>query len=100
MNWQAADKSMRDLATSVRGLAGHTAVCGLLRRDDLLSYAYMIVAAPSRRSSLTKIRSVWFSTVNPELKSSPAINGHAPNVVWAIDFQPDSTVDGKAIKIA
>ncbi|SDJ30057.1 hypothetical protein SAMN05444695_12230, partial [Rhodococcus triatomae] len=24
----------------------------------------------------------------------------APNVVWALDFQFDSTVDGKAVKIA
>jgi putative transposase len=28
------------------------------------------------------------------------IDADAPNVVWAIDFQFDSTVDGKAIKIA
>jgi putative transposase len=30
----------------------------------------------------------------------PADPGDAPKVVWAIDFQFDSTVDGKAIKIA
>ncbi|WP_216867964.1 DDE-type integrase/transposase/recombinase [Mycolicibacterium goodii] len=30
----------------------------------------------------------------------PAVEADAPNVVWAIDFQFDSTVDGKAIKIA
>jgi len=29
-----------------------------------------------------------------------SIDADAPNVVWAIDFQFDSTVDGKAIKIA
>jgi len=28
------------------------------------------------------------------------IEANAPNVVWAIDFQFDSTTDGKAIKIA
>ncbi len=28
------------------------------------------------------------------------VEADAPNVVWAIDFQFDSTVDGKAIKIA
>jgi hypothetical protein len=30
----------------------------------------------------------------------PLVQADAPNVVWAIDFQFDSTVDGKAIKIA
>jgi putative transposase len=30
----------------------------------------------------------------------PPVEADAPNVVWAIDFQFDSTVDGKAIKIA
>ncbi|WP_124711614.1 IS3 family transposase [Mycolicibacterium nivoides] len=34
------------------------------------------------------------------VSSIPAIVADAPNVVWAIDFQYDSTVDGKAIKIA
>jgi transposase InsO family protein len=32
--------------------------------------------------------------------SMPPIEADAPNVVWAIDFQFDSTIDGKAIKIA
>jgi hypothetical protein len=30
----------------------------------------------------------------------PPIEAGAPNVVWAIDFQFDSTTDGKTIKIA
>ena len=34
------------------------------------------------------------------MSSIPPIEADAPNVVWAIDFQFDSTVDGKAIKIA
>ena len=34
------------------------------------------------------------------MSSIPPIDADAPNVVWAIDFQFDSTVDGKAIKIA
>jgi hypothetical protein len=34
------------------------------------------------------------------VSSIPPIVGDAPNGVWAIDFQFDSTVDGKAIKIA
>jgi putative transposase len=34
------------------------------------------------------------------VSSIPPIEADAPNVVWAIDFQFDSTVDGKAIKIA
>jgi putative transposase len=34
------------------------------------------------------------------VSSIPPIVAVAPNVVWAIDFQFDSTVDGKAIKIA
>ncbi|MCA4724638.1 IS3 family transposase [Mycolicibacterium fortuitum] len=34
------------------------------------------------------------------ISSIPPIEADAPNVVWAIDFQFDSTVDGKAIKIA
>src|SRR6476660_8692174 len=34
------------------------------------------------------------------VSSMPPIEADAPNVVWAIDFQFDSTVDGKAIKIA
>jgi putative transposase len=34
------------------------------------------------------------------VSSVPAIEADAPNVVWAIDFQFDSTTDGKAVKIA
>jgi putative transposase len=34
------------------------------------------------------------------ISSVPPVVADAPNVVWAIDFQFDSTVDGKAIKIA
>lgn len=34
------------------------------------------------------------------VSSIPPITADAPNVVWAVDFQFDSTVDGKAIKIA
>jgi putative transposase len=34
------------------------------------------------------------------VSSIPPVQADAPNVVWAIDFQFDSTVDGKAIKIA
>ena len=34
------------------------------------------------------------------VSSIPPIEADAPNVVWAIDFQFDSTVDGTAIKIA
>jgi putative transposase len=34
------------------------------------------------------------------VSSIPPIEADAPNVVWAIDFQFDSTTDGKAIKIA
>ena len=34
------------------------------------------------------------------VSSIPPIDADTPNVVWAIDFQFDSTVDGKAIKIA
>jgi hypothetical protein len=30
----------------------------------------------------------------------PLVAADAPNAVWAIDFQFDSTTDGKAIKIA
>ena len=36
----------------------------------------------------------------PGLSSIPPVVADAPNVVWAIDFQFDSTIDGKAIKIA
>jgi Integrase core domain len=34
------------------------------------------------------------------ISSVPPIEADAPNVVWAVDFQFDSTTDGKAIKIA
>ena len=34
------------------------------------------------------------------VSSIPPIEADAPNVVWAIDFQFDSTIGGKAIKIA
>jgi putative transposase len=30
----------------------------------------------------------------------PVVQANAPKVVWALDFQFDSTIDGKAIKIA
>ena len=32
--------------------------------------------------------------------SHPQVSADAPKVVWALDFQFDSTIDGKAIKIA
>lgn len=35
-----------------------------------------------------------------ESSAPPFIEADAPKVVWAIDFQFDSTIDGKAIKIA
>ena len=34
------------------------------------------------------------------VSSIPPVEADAPNAVWAIDFQFDSTIDGKAIKIA
>lgn len=34
------------------------------------------------------------------MSSIPPIEADAPNVVWAIDFPFDSTIDGQAIKIA
>ncbi len=34
------------------------------------------------------------------VSSAPEVIADAPKVVWAIDFQFDSTVDGKAVKIA
>lgn len=34
------------------------------------------------------------------LSSVPIVDADAPNVVWALDFQFDSTVDGKTVKIA
>lgn len=34
------------------------------------------------------------------ISSMPPVEADAPNVVWALDFQFDSTIDGKAIKIA
>lgn len=34
------------------------------------------------------------------LSSVPVVDADAPNVVWALDFQFDSTVDGKTVKIA
>jgi putative transposase len=34
------------------------------------------------------------------VSSIPPVEADAPNVVWAIDFQFDATVDGKAVKIA
>ncbi|WP_230591404.1 IS3 family transposase [Rhodococcoides fascians] len=34
------------------------------------------------------------------ISSCPQIQADAPKVLWAMDFQSDSTVDGKAIKIA
>jgi putative transposase len=34
------------------------------------------------------------------VSSIPPVEADAPKVVWAIDFQFDSTVDGKAVKIA
>lgn len=34
------------------------------------------------------------------VSSIPPVEADAPNVVWAIDFQFDSTIDGKTIKIA
>jgi transposase InsO family protein len=34
------------------------------------------------------------------VSSVPQVAADAPKVVWAIDFQFDSTIDGKAIKIA
>ena len=43
---------------------------------------------------------VHISRKRAGVSSIPPIDADAPNVVWVIDFQFDSTVDGKAIKIA
>lgn len=34
------------------------------------------------------------------VSSCPQIEADAPNVVWAMDLQFDSTVDGEAVEIA
>ena len=34
------------------------------------------------------------------VSSVPRVSADAPKVVWALDFQFDSTIDGKAVKIA
>lgn len=34
------------------------------------------------------------------ISSTPQVEADAPKVIWTLDFQFDSTVDGKAIKIA
>lgn len=34
------------------------------------------------------------------MSSIPSVEADAPKVVWALDFQFDSTVDGRAVKIA
>jgi putative transposase len=34
------------------------------------------------------------------MSTTPHVTADAPNVVWALDFQFDSTIDGTAVKIA
>jgi putative transposase len=53
-----------------------------LRREEGLQVK---VTSPRKRAGVSSI---------------PPIEADAPNVVWAIDFQFDSTVDGRAVKIA
>jgi putative transposase len=53
-----------------------------LRREEGLQVR---VRSPRKRTGVTSI---------------PPVDADAPNVVWAIDFQFDSTVDGRAVKIA
>lgn len=63
-----------------------------------------------RKVNKKKIHRLWreeglqVKVVSPRkragVSSIPPIEADAPNVVWAIDFQFDSTIDGKAIKIA
>jgi hypothetical protein len=57
-----------------------------------------------RRCATTSEEGLQVRTHSPReragVSSIPPIAADAPNVVWAIDFQFDSTVDGKAIKIA
>jgi hypothetical protein len=63
-----------------------------------------------RREVNKKIHRLWreeglqVKVVSPRkragVSSVPPVVADAPKVVWAIDFQFDSTVDGKAIKIA
>jgi len=45
-------------------------------------------------------RRVHHSRKRSGVSSVPQIEADAPKVVWALDFQFDSTIDGKAIKIA
>ena len=45
-------------------------------------------------------RQVYRPRKRAGMSSVPEVVAHAPKAVWAIDFQFDSTVDGKAIKIA
>ncbi len=62
------------------------------------------------RREVNKIHRLWreeglqVKVVSPRkragVSSIPPMEADAPNVVWAIDFQFDSTIDGKAIKTA
>lgn len=53
---------------------------------------------------LWKTEGLQVKTYHPRkragISSTPGVAADAPNVVWALDFQFDSTTDGKAVKIA
>ena len=99
-------KPWRSIATGYDRL---TSVARLRPSDDRQSYP-ALRHDEGRGVNVKKVHRLWreeglqVKVTSPRkragVSSIPPIQADTPNVVWAIDFQFDSTVDGKAIKIA
>ena len=68
-----------------------------MARPPDLGKRQSVTCGPSYDRSVENRRLALRRTRDP---SVPRVHADAPKVVWALDFQFDSTIDGKAVKIA
>ena len=107
----SAPAGRADAGRPGRGIAGLAALLRLQAPCHGFRRAWAALRHDERREvNKKKVHRLWreeglqVKVTSPRkragVSSIPPIDADAPGVVWAIDFQFDSTVDGKAIKIA
>ena len=93
-----------DLRAALRTYAGKNPMHGFRRAWAHLRHDAGVTVNKKKVHRLWKEEGLQVRIYHPRkragVSSSPQIEADAPKVVWALDFQFDSTVDGKAIKIA
>lgn len=98
-----ADPDMH-LRSTLRSYASTHPCHGFRRAWAALRYDERCEVNKEKVDRLWREESLQVRLHNPRrrtgISSIPQVDADAPNVVWAIDFQFDSTIDGKAAKIA